>query len=89
MATLRGSDGSVLIPCDASGRVLEVALLLDAFWAREKWVGGAGPRAEAAVLVLFAAEQWAAQWGSGLLAPVLRGAGAHIHAPSTLPALAG
>ncbi|KAF5840625.1 beta-lactamase-like protein, partial [Dunaliella salina] len=36
MATLRGSDGSVLIPCDASGRVLEVALLLDAFWAREK-----------------------------------------------------
>jgi len=36
MATLRGSDGSVLIPCDASGRVLEIALLLDAFWAREK-----------------------------------------------------
>jgi hypothetical protein len=35
LSTLRG-DGSVLIPVDAAGRMLEVALLLDEFWAQEK-----------------------------------------------------
>eukprot|EP00955_Chlamydomonas_euryale_P090530 364553-Chlamydomonas_euryale.AAC.4 len=38
VATLRG-DGNVLVPVDAAGRVLEVALLLEEFWAHEKWVG--------------------------------------------------
>jgi Cft2 family RNA processing exonuclease len=27
----------VLIPVDAAGRALELALLLDSIWAREKW----------------------------------------------------
>lgn len=31
VGTLRG-DGSVLVPCDASARVLEVLALLDAHW---------------------------------------------------------
>ncbi|KAG1678052.1 hypothetical protein FOA52_000848 [Chlamydomonas sp. UWO 241] len=35
IATLRG-DGCVLIPVDTAGRVLEVALLLEEFWAQEK-----------------------------------------------------
>lgn len=35
VATLRG-DGCVLIPCDSAGRLLELALLLDEFWAQEK-----------------------------------------------------
>ncbi len=35
VATLRG-DGSVLIPVDAAGRMLEVALLLEEFWDQEK-----------------------------------------------------
>ena len=35
MATLRG-DGSVLIPVDAAGRMLEVALLLEEFWGQEQ-----------------------------------------------------
>ena len=37
MSTLRG-DGCVLVPVDAAGRVLELLLLLEEFWAREKWV---------------------------------------------------
>eukprot|EP00798_Chlamydomonas_sp_ICE-L_P030011 gene30011-18086_t len=37
LATLRG-DGTVLIPIDTSGRVLELALFLDEFWARERMV---------------------------------------------------
>lgn len=37
IATLRG-DGNVLIPVDAAGRVLEVALLLEEFWVQEKCV---------------------------------------------------
>jgi cleavage and polyadenylation specificity factor subunit 2 len=35
LTTLRG-DGSVLIPVDAAGRVLELVLLLEEFWSREK-----------------------------------------------------
>lgn len=37
LATLRGSDGCVLIPTDSAGRVLELALTLDEIWAREKF----------------------------------------------------
>ncbi|KAJ9518636.1 hypothetical protein QJQ45_018676, partial [Haematococcus lacustris] len=37
LATLRGADGSVLLPTDCAGRALELALLLDEFWAREKY----------------------------------------------------
>jgi predicted metal-dependent RNase len=36
ITTLRTCDGSVLIPVDASGRVLELLLLLDQFWSLEK-----------------------------------------------------
>lgn len=35
ISTLRG-DGCVLIPVDAAGRMLEVAMLLDEFWSQEK-----------------------------------------------------
>ncbi len=35
VSTLRG-DGSVLVPVDAAGRVLELLLLLEEFWAKEK-----------------------------------------------------
>ena len=35
ITTLRG-DGCVLLPVDAAGRVLELLLLLEGFWAQEK-----------------------------------------------------
>lgn len=37
MAALRGG-GSVLLPCDTAGRVLELLLLLDDHWGENKWV---------------------------------------------------
>lgn len=37
MATLRG-DGNVLLPVDSAGRVLELLLFLDGYWAERRVV---------------------------------------------------
>ena len=46
IATLRG-DGNVLVRVDTSGRVLELALFLDEYWARERCEGAAHVNLEA------------------------------------------